>query len=928
MLRYTVRMAGGACGLVGLCVALLVGVGGLGLAAAEPAADGGTAFYVAVTGNDAWSGTLAEANAARNDGPFASLERARDAIRQHRAARAAVGPLSVWVRGGVYELPRTLVLGPDDSGTAAAPVIYLAYGEERPTLRGGRQITGWQPHQGAILKADVGAQGFNDTAFLQLFLNGRRQIMARYPNDDPQDPIAGGWAYMDGAPVPMYKNLDGESRRTFQYKPDDARDWARPDEAEVVVFPRYNWWNNILRIASLDRTTRTITLSADASYGNRPNDRYYVRNLLEELDAPGEWYLDRRTWTLYFWPDLGGVTPTPEAMAGATVCAPVLETLIEMTDAAYVTLRGFALECTERSAVVLQGCRGCRVAGNTIRNIGGRCESGSAAVAIRGGTDNAAVGNDISAVGSHAISVDGGDVQTLAPAGNAADNNYIHHTGVFYKQGVGVSVGGVGNRVTHNLIHDCPRFGIVWGGNDHVFEFNHIRHCTLETADTGAIYSWQVDWTKRGTEIRYNYLHDIIGFGQEHGRWTYPHMNWGIYLDDGTCGTHVHGNIVARTILGGVHVHGGRDNVVENNILVDGRDSQMQYSGYVKGGHPVPMMTDAWNRFSGTPAYARYPGYDELKKSLEDAWQMAGNSFVRNIVCYSDPQAKLYVHYNLPFDKTTSDYNLVWHRGLPLLTGQSGIKSTSGPNLVPNPGFEVTGADGLPADWRWQVRPNDTAAAVDPEVKRSGTQSVRIVGHGTATDSSGQVLCPNWVSAEIRVTPGATYQLSAWVKAADAGTAFALMPQAYQDKVFFWAKSVSGKAGTEWQETTVVFRFPAPGDANYHPEMKTVRVRLDVRQESGTLWADDVALREAVPMDEWEAWQALGLDRHSQVADPRFVDPARDDYRLQPDSPAFGLGFKAIPVGRIGPYQDDLRASWPIVEAEGARERLKVNWSR
>ena len=68
-----------------------------------------------------------------------------------------------------------------------------------------------------------------------------------------------------------------------------------------------------------------------------------------------------------------------------------------------------------------------------------------------------------------------------------------------------------------------------------------------------------------------------------------------------------------------------------------------------------------------------------------------------------------------------------------------------------------------------------------------------------------------------------------------------------------------------------------------------------------------------------------GQDRHSLVADPLFVDPDNDDYRLRADSPAFKLGFKAIPVEKIGPYQDPLRASWPIVEAEGAREKPLVS---
>ncbi|MEI6502345.1 MAG: right-handed parallel beta-helix repeat-containing protein, partial [Armatimonadota bacterium] len=534
---------------------------------------------------------------------------------------------------------------------------------------------------------------------------------------------------------------------------------------------------------------------------------------------------------------------------------------------------------------------------------------------------------DIHDVGRDAVSLDGGNFDTLEPAENYADNNYIHHTGVYYKQGVGVGCNGVGNRISHNLIHDCPRFGIAWGGSDHVFEYNEIRHCDLETADCGAIYSWQVDWSKRGTQIRYNYLHDIIGFGMENGKWTSPHMNWGVYLDDGTCGTHVYGNIVARTILGGVHYHGGRDNVVENNILIDGRDSQVQYSGYGKGLHPVPMMTDTWNKGHGTAAYLKYPGYEALTKSLEDAWEMSGNVFQRNIVSYREPTARLYAYYNLPFDKTISDYNTVWHYKQPILTGVTKLKSVTGPNLAPNPGFEEGEAGKEPPGWQWQVKPNDSAATLDADVKLAGKQSLRLDGKGTMTDSSGQVLCVNWVIAEIPLKPGQTYQLAASVRA-DQATSGSIQPQAYDPGKFFWAKGNGFTAGPEWKRVEMTFRFPAPGDPDWKEGMASIRIRIDVSQGKGTFWVDDVEVREAVAMSEWEAWQDLGLDKHSVIADPLFVDAARGNYRLKPNSPALKLGFKPIPVDKIGPYKDELRATWPLKEAVGAREQMKIDWSK
>ena len=871
-------------------------------------------LFVSPDGNDAGPGT--------QERPFATLQGARDAIRAlKQAGPLPDGGVTVYLREGLYEVSTTFVLDAQDSGTPEAPIVYRAFEGEQPVIIGGKAIAGWQVHEGEVLKADVAALGFRDIYFRQLLCNGERMQLARYPNFDPDNYVTGGWAYADGEPIPMYKSIPDEPQNLLHYKESDAREWANPQEGEVMVFPRYNWWNNIIRIADINREKRIITLAGNASYPIRPTDRYFVQNLREELDAPGEWYLDRETWTLYFWPPENA---DPNTM---TVSAPVVRTILQLQPgAANITFRGLIFECSEGTAVSMTGAENCLIAASVVRNVGDYNGTG---IAINGGKHNGVVGCDIHHVGRDGISLNGGNRDTLEPAENFAENNYLHHTGVFYKQGVGVSLSGVGNRVSRNLVHDCPRFGIVWGGNDHIIELNHIRHVNLETADCGGIYCWQVDWTKRGTEIRYNYLHDIVGFGQEGGHWTSPHFNWGIYLDDGTCGTHVHGNIVARTILGGAHVHGGRDNVIENNIFIDGRDSQMQYSGYVKGGHPVPMMTETWNKFSGTEAYLKYPGYRELTESLEDAWQMAGNKFLRNVVCYSEPTARLFAHYNLPFDKTESDFNVIWHDGHPIRTGVAAIGKPVGPNLAPNPGFEEGEPGALPAGWTWQVRPNDSWAGIDTNLPAAGGKSVRIEGKGTTTDSSGQVLTTNFVSEAIRLEPGKSYRLAAKVKGAGEGVNFAIMAQAYVPNKFFWAQGrAGGKAGPEWTPFAAGFRFPAKGDSDWKEGMESIKIRIDISQGTGTIWVDEVQLQETTPVDEWQAWQNLGLDQHSVIADPLFVDRANDDYRLRPESPAFALGFKPIPVEKIGPYEDELRASWPIVEAVGAREQMTLDWSK
>src|ERR1035437_9177648 len=147
-------------------------------------------LFVAADGNDGNPGT--------KDKPFATLERARDEVRKLKKDNAPTSPVTVEVRAGTYFRERTFKLSTEDSGTAKAPVVYRGYDKERPLLIGGKPVKGFAQYKDQILVADVNKQGLKGVAFRQLFFNGGRQILARYPNYEPQDPCAGGWAYVGG----------------------------------------------------------------------------------------------------------------------------------------------------------------------------------------------------------------------------------------------------------------------------------------------------------------------------------------------------------------------------------------------------------------------------------------------------------------------------------------------------------------------------------------------------------------------------------------------------------------------------------------------------------------------------------------------------------------------------------------------------------
>lgn len=580
-------------------------------------------FHVAPAGSDANEGSARA--------PFATLTRARDAVRSLKAdGGLPEGGVTVWMEPGRYELAARFDLAAEDSGTAEAPVVYRARPGRETVISGGVRVpaASFEPvrnpaalgrlpaeARGHVVQADLRALGIEEYGSpggggLEVFAGEQRLTLARWPNE--------GFAriadVLNRDPVDV-RGTKGDRAGIFVYEGDRPERWIGEQELWVHGYWFWDWADQRHRVARIDRNDRTIALEKPwHSYGYRKGQWYYAYNALSELDTPGEWYLDREAGVLYLWPTQG--------LDRAPITVSVLDSLVQATDVAHITLQGLTFEGARGTAVTIGGSDDALI-GCTFRMIGG-----FAAKAL--GLRQRIMHCDAYALGEGGFVIAGGDRATLTPAGNVVENCHIHDFGEVKRMYVpGVSVSGVGNRVAHNLIHDAPHQAIGFSGNDHLFELNEIHSVCYESNDAGAIYAGR-DWTMRGTVIRHNYMHHVNG---REGRGVV-----GVYLDDMFCGTEITGNVFYRVIRA-AFVGGGRDCLIANNIFAECPRAvhiDARAMGWAAASVPTTMTTRLNAMpFREPPWSERYP---QLLTILDDEPAAPkGNVVARNVVVGAYP---------------------------------------------------------------------------------------------------------------------------------------------------------------------------------------------------------------------------------------------------------------------------------------------------
>lgn len=449
-------------------------------------------FYISNLGNDNWSGSLQEPNSEGSDGPLATLNAARLKVREHISGGLS-GPVTVWIRGGEYELDSTLIFGPEDSGTKEFPVYYRAFQNETPVFTGGKKLGNWKKCKNEPFGVSSKARGKLWYHEITEHLKGKWQITTIYDgkkllsrsrsekfkasekqvldpyNAQPKDVRGVDW---DDEPIVF--------SREFRYNENDLKDWETPFDIEIFLRPKHGWLINMLPLERVDPKTKTAFFAVDPTYGIRPENEYYVENAIEYLDEPGEWIYDSKKGRVYIWPE--------KPLDKADIRAPFLQEFIRVEgveDIAPVQFLHF------EGLTFRHGLRDTWKPGDKgLQHDWEMYDKGNAVIRLRHAENCSVVKCTFEASSGSGVRLDlyaqhnkvadcifshlGGTGILLSGYGpglkdknkfNTVTNNYLHHIGTIYKHSPGIFIAQSGhNLISHNTIHDLAYNGMVISG--------------------------------------------------------------------------------------------------------------------------------------------------------------------------------------------------------------------------------------------------------------------------------------------------------------------------------------------------------------------------------------------------------------------------------------------------------------------------------
>lgn len=626
-------------------------------------------FYVSPNGHDSFDGLT-------QDRAFKTLDAARDAIRELPEKNA---PVHVSILPGYYQLKSSLFLDERDSGTEQFQIVYAAQIPGTVSIAGGCKIPFSKAQNvsdpkiinriiNPLARAQIRQVNLKNLGIhnygrvknrgfrrpyanpgLELFIDDHAYHIARWPNEGftPIGPV------IDPGSIPKKGDYSNRGAR-FKFHDERHSRWQWHEDIFISGNFGTAWADDTIQIKSIDAKSQEIELASAHLYGVKAGteySNYFVKNLIEELDHPGEYFVDRESGILYFYPH-------DQNISSDLAVSLLEEPLFVLEKVEHVIFKNLIFENSRGIGIYLEQGNDIKILGCKLRNIGtvaicmGRGiapdktyrhdftgkplsrQLGSWHEHIyqnstfnrRAGKNHLIESCDIYNTGAGGISMGGGDRLTLEPGNNIVRNCDIsHYNRLDRTYRAAINLEGVGNIIENNHIHQAPDMAIYLHGNEHKIRRNHVHHVMQESNEGGWFYMGR-DPTEYGNEIYHNFVHHVaVANGGIQPKRTQGSS--GIYIDDWACGTRVYSNLFYRVgrDRAAVVINGGNDNTIEKNLFVDCRYAVYSSSPFTtwnqeffkKAIAPGGVYSERLNavRYQFPPYSERYPS---LLNILED----------------------------------------------------------------------------------------------------------------------------------------------------------------------------------------------------------------------------------------------------------------------------------------------------------------------
>ena len=591
----------------------------------------------------------------------ASLADAQAMVREIIANGYPAEGIGVYLAAGTYELDQTFTMTEADSGTEDSPVIWQAYNGD-VTFTSGKVIDNDLfslvsdqtildklpvEGKGKVYAADLTQVGINklepissiQEAYI-LTIGDQLASMSKWPNE--------GYAYTGNTTDMASRNDSGPRKKGFTYEIADPRTLRWGDsvgDSWLMGYFLTDYDLMAMKLAYVNPGNMTFSGKNNTVYGSYNNGRFYVMNLLEEIDAEGEWYVDSVNKMLYLYPFAGWENEEIKLSVNTFdgVC---------FDGASNVILRGISVDTLRGNGVRFESnASDCMFMGGDIINVSGTG-------AIINGKNNVVRDCDIAYTGGNGASISGGDPVALIHSGNRLENNIIHDVGASSNSKVGVTFDGCGQTVVNNHIYNIPMNGMSGSGMEHTIDYNIFERTCLENSDAASVY-YNNQGPGHGTTMNYNIVRDPVGLNH--------HMAAGLYVDNGTSGVMLKGNILINCNWGALNFNCGRENTAINNVFINCTipvsmgGTKLPGDGANLGG----MIDKSIQKFRADkePYITKYPRFANI---YEDEFFVAKYNVVKNNAMYGCGQSSLAgaqnageVANNIDFPAYTGDiYNL------------------------------------------------------------------------------------------------------------------------------------------------------------------------------------------------------------------------------------------------------------------------------